>query len=190
MICDILTKKMALFSIAKYINLVRLVKIFITVFCYNWFMKKILVSDFSRVLLFPKDEIYRSGLNKLYGQTSAAGDRFEDYFKLNEALLIELEKLEIDKYIFTTGTVQDAPEIKDRVKAVFKKVFNVPMIGVRKADSRAYLKLCSEIGAEPVQVMFIDDTSANVEAAKEAGLHAVVYENNEQILDSINKWLK
>lgn len=153
-------------------------------------MKKILISDFSRVLLFPKDEIYRSGLNKLYGQTSVNGGKFEDYFVLNEDLLKELEELDLDKYVFTTGTVQDAPEIKNRISTVFKKVFNVPMIGYIKTDGNAYLKLCSEIGVEPNQAMFIDDTQANVVAAKTAGLHAVVYENNDQVLGEITKWLE
>ncbi len=153
-------------------------------------MRKILIFDFSRVLLFPRDEIYRSGLNKLYGQTSAEGDRFEDYFRLNEDLLEELEELDVERYVFTTGTVQNAPEIKDRVNAVFKKVFNVPMIGFQKTDSNAYLKLCSEIEVNPGQTMFIDDTSANVEAAKEAGLHAVVYKNNSQVLGEIAEWLR
>lgn len=153
-------------------------------------MKKILISDFSRVLLFPKDEIYRSGLNKLYGQTSVNGGKFEDYFVLNEDLLKELEELDLEKYVFTTGTVQDAPEIKNRVSTVFKKVFNVPMIGYKKTDGNAYLKLCSEIGVEPNQAMFIDDTQVNVVAAKTAGLHAVVYENNDQVLGEITEWLE
>ncbi len=153
-------------------------------------MKKILIFDFSRVLLFPKDRNYKSGLNKLYDQLVGQKRGFSDSLRLNEPLLKELEKLELDKYIFTTGKVQNAPEIRDRLDSIFKQIFNVPMIGYAKRDIRAYLTLCGEIGVDPPQAMFIDDVPANVETATAAGLHAVVYEDNEQTLGLINQWLQ
>ncbi|MBT3250071.1 MAG: HAD-IA family hydrolase [Candidatus Pacebacteria bacterium] len=153
-------------------------------------MKKILISDFSKVQLFPKDNSYQGGLNKLYDQILSTNKNFNDYFSLNEDLLDELVKLDIDKYVFTTGKVQSAPEIIDRVRTVFKDVFNVPMIGFLKTDPKAYNILCERLEVKPSQVIFIDDTKDNVEAAKEAGLMAVVYEDNNQILMAIKDWLR
>ena len=153
-------------------------------------MKKILISDFSKVLLFPKDSDYKGGLNKLYDQILSGDENFNDYFELNESLLSELEELDVERYIFTMGKVQNAPELKDKLKKVFKNIFNVPMIGYHKTDNKAYTTLCNEIGIDPAQAIFIDDTKENVVAAREAGLHAIVYENNSQILRSIIEWLK
>jgi HAD superfamily hydrolase (TIGR01509 family) len=152
-------------------------------------MKKVLVSDFSRVLLFPKDTSYAGGLNRLYDQILANKEDFNDYFKLNDILLKDIEELDIEKYIFTTGKVQNAEFIKHKLDMVFKDIFNVPMIGFKKTDKNAYLKLCEELDLKPSQVMFIDDTEENINAAKEAGLHAVVYHDNNQILNSISEWL-
>ena len=100
-----------------------------------------------------------------------------------------IEELDIEKYIFTTGKVQNAEFIKHKLDMVFKDIFNVPMIGFKKTDKNAYLKLCEELDLKPSQVMFIDDTEENINAAKEAGLHAVVYHDNNQILNSISEWL-
>jgi len=153
-------------------------------------MQKLLISDFSQVLLFPKTISYSGSLNKLYNQVVAEKQNFEDFYILNEPLLTELQKLEVEKVIFTTGTVQNAPEIRSKVQAVFKKIFTVPMIGIQKTNSEAYTRICEELNTDPANALFIDDTQANVSAAQQAGLEAVVYENNAQILSAIESWIR
>ncbi len=151
---------------------------------------KTLLFDFSKVLLFPKDENYHGSLNKLYKKIQTEGKDFDDYYRLNTDLLDYLSKLDCEKYIFTTGTVQNAPEIKDLVKAVFNDIFNVPLIGFEKTDKRAYLDIAERVGVEPNALLFIDDNKDNLQAAREAGLDTLHYQNNEQVESFVKDWLE
>jgi len=37
--------------------------------------------------------------------------------------------------------------------------------------------------------MFIDDSPINVDSARQAGLSAQTYQNNQQIIELINEWV-
>lgn len=149
-----------------------------------------LLFDFSKVLLFPKDENYHGSLNKLYRKIQNDGKNFNDHYRLNTDLLNYLSELNCGKYIFTTGTVQNAPEIKGQVAAVFNDIFNVPLIGFEKTDKRAYLDIAERVGVEPNELLFIDDNKDNLKAAKEEGLDTLHYEDNEQVKSFVNNWLE
>jgi HAD superfamily hydrolase (TIGR01549 family) len=151
---------------------------------------KALLCDFSQVLLFPQDESYDGSLNKLYQRIKEDGRNFNDFYYLNEELLDYLKDLAVDKYIFTTGTVQNAPEIKEEVEAVFKKVFNVPMIGYEKTDPQAYQEISKRIKTAAEDILFVDDNKNNLQAAETAGVKTRHYKNNHQIRGEIDKWLK
>lgn len=86
-----------------------------------------LLFDFSRVLLFPKDPTYTGSLNGLYKEHKNDPDfNFFHYFELNEELLTYLDgiKDKANLYIFTSESIQDAPEIAPRVAEVFKQVYS------------------------------------------------------------------
>jgi len=60
---------------------------------YNTYIVNTLIFDFSRVLLYPKDEEYKGGLNKLDQDLSQRSDYvFDDYFS-NEGLIEYLNNL-------------------------------------------------------------------------------------------------
>lgn len=152
-------------------------------------MKELLISDFSRVILLPTDRAFEGSLNGLYRQLSGEPLRFEDYFELNTELLAAVAELPIaQKVIFTTGKVQDAPEIADRVRAAFSRAFTVEEIGFDKTQPAAFLEVCRRLGVEPAAACFMDDTTANVEAAQQAGLAAEVFWDNAQILPILKQW--
>ena len=93
-----------------------------------------LVFDFARVLLFPEDAKYPDKLNPLYKQL-AQGSKFSFFenFKLNQELLDFLQK-QVEKYelyIFTSGTMQDAPELTDAL-SIFKKIYSAEDMGLNK----------------------------------------------------------
>jgi epoxide hydrolase-like predicted phosphatase len=57
--------------------------------------------------------------------------------------------------------------------------------GLRKPDPRSYALVCARLGVEPDRVAFLDDSELNVEGARQAGLHAVLYRDNAQAIGEI-----
>ena len=73
-----------------------------------------LLFDFSRVLLFPKDDNYDGLLNNLYRKVLNEKGAFLDNFRFNEELLNFLKPLK-DKYnllVYTTDIIQTDPTAK------------------------------------------------------------------------------
>lgn len=57
--------------------------------------------------------------------------------------------------------------------AYFAHTFFSGRLGLVKPDPRVFRLVLAEIGAEPEQVVFVDDSPANVAAAQDLGLRAV-----------------
>lgn len=73
-----------------------------------------LLFDFSRVILFPKDEKYSGLLNDLYRKIVSENAAFLDHYRFNNELLEFLKTLK-NKFklsIYTTDIVQNDPESK------------------------------------------------------------------------------
>src|SRR3989344_1367399 len=120
-----------------------------------------LLFDFSRVLLFPKNEAYSGGLNNL--ATSSKVDETQKMFVLNEELLSFLKPLHTTHtlVIFTTGTVQELPWIRFRIESIFHRIYSVVHIGLHKNDSASYLYIAKDLGKIPSEIFFTDDTHEN-----------------------------
>ncbi|MDF5757744.1 HAD family phosphatase [Spongiactinospora sp. TRM90649] len=50
-----------------------------------------------------------------------------------------------------------------------------------KPDPRVYQEVCERLGAEPGEVVFIDDRAENVEAARELGIEGVLFTDAERL---------
>jgi epoxide hydrolase-like predicted phosphatase len=61
--------------------------------------------------------------------------------------------------------------------------------GLRKPDPGTYALVCSRLQVEPAQTVFLDDNGPNVEGARRAGLHAVLYRDNAQAIAEIEELL-
>lgn len=149
-----------------------------------------LLFDFSRVLLFPKDQDYQGELNVLHQQLFREVDySFLDHFRLNEPLLTYLESVKdkVELYIFTSGSIQNAPEIKSRIDNVFRQVISAKEIGRSKKDPQAYSLVADKIGKSPDEILFIDDSAENIAAAREANLNTFLYQDIETLLAAIQK---
>lgn len=57
--------------------------------------------------------------------------------------------------------------------------------GVAKPDERIYKIALEKMGAEPGEALFLDDLSANVEAARRLGMKAVHFLNTSQALSEV-----
>lgn len=140
------------------------------------------VSDFSRVLLFPKDETYTGGLNALNNKLlQEFGElyKFLDYFKINEELLDVYKELreKFPIYIFTTDVIQNRPEVRTILDPIVTGIFSAKDFNLNKKAPESYTFIAQKIMRVPEQIVYIDDTIANLDAAKKAGMHVLKYEN-------------
>jgi len=153
-----------------------------------------ILSDFSRVVLKPKDDNYNGTLNGLYKELKSKSELFNfyDYFELNNQLL-DLYKQLKKKYsinLFTTGSIQNAPEIKDKIYSVFEHVFSAEELGLDKKDPKSYMVIAENIHLSPDQIFYIDDQQENIEAAIKAGLFACLYENNQKLFKNLKNKIR
>jgi len=57
---------------------------------------------------------------------------------------------------------------------LFDDVVDSSEVGMRKPDLRIFALACERLGVEPARALFLDDHPGNVDAAKKAGLEAVL----------------
>lgn len=156
-------------------------------------MVKALLFDFSRTLLFPKDKNYEGELNALHKELSKQKEyKFLDHFELDENLLKYLESIKnkYPLYIFTSGSIQNAPEIKLKLDNIFTKIYSAEDFDLSKKDPKAYIYIAKQIDVHPDEVLFIDDSKSNIEAAKEIGMNIFLYNNFNNLREKISEYLK
>lgn len=59
-------------------------------------------------------------------------------------------------------------------------------IGYGKKDSDSYLWIANDLGVEVGELVFIDDSVENIEAAKQAGLQTIHFISNEDLINKLN----
>ena len=152
-----------------------------------------ILSDFSRVILNPKDKNYKGTLNGLYKKLKQEGKPFNffDYFEFNEDILGLYLQIK-DKHsinIFTTGTIQNAKEVKQKLGFIFNNVFTAADYNLDKTQPEAYEFIAKKLGVDPSQILYIDDEIKNIEAAKEAGLNTFHYEEFRTLFNKVKEEL-
>jgi FMN phosphatase YigB (HAD superfamily) len=156
-------------------------------------MIKVILCDFARVLLFPKDSAYSGRLDKLHEKllTSNNGYNSFDYFELNEELLQFFTTLQgsISVSLFTTGLNHLVPDIKKRLVPVFDHMFYTGDFGIDKSEADAYTVIAHKLAKEPGEIIFIDDIAQHVEAARKAGLIGIHYSGNAELFSELKKYL-
>lgn len=146
-----------------------------------------LLFDFSRVILFPKDENYNGLLNDLYRKITEEKSPFLDHYKFNDELLNFLKPLK-GKYhlsIYTTDIIQNDPAARKILDPIFEEVFAANDLGLSKKDPKGYLIIAEKLGVKPDEILFVDDGEANINTAKEVGLQTIHYSFNEQLFKEL-----
>ncbi len=147
-------------------------------------MVKAIVFDLARTLLFPKDKTWEKGVNDLYGKVAnTPGFKFFDYFEVSGELSEYIKSLQgsLPVYMFTSEFIQNDPAIKDDLSLMFKKIYSAAEMGVSKKDPAAYKSIAEDIGVDTSEVLFVDDSAGNVEAARVAGMQTVQYKDSSVI---------
>ena len=77
------------------------------------------------------------------------------------------------------------------VDEIFELVVDSAFVGMRKPDPEIYELTLERIGdgISPAECLFIDDVEVNIEAARELGLRAVHFRDNEQAIAEIESEL-
>jgi FMN phosphatase YigB (HAD superfamily) len=155
-------------------------------------MIKKIVFDFSYVLLFAKDKTYIGKLNALNDNLSGQ-PQYEplDYFSVNSELLEYLKayRPKYDFYIFTAGKMHQLPSLKAKLQVIFSNFLSEADVGIPKNNKDAFIKLAAMISTPTSEILFIDDKVENVAAAKLAGMLAIQYLSNDQLIGELAKIL-
>lgn len=88
-------------------------------------------------------------------------------------------------YIFTTGTIQNAPEIKPRLESIFNRIFSSIELGMLKDNPQAYDWVVRQINVTYPEALFIDDGDVNLNAARAAGLTTLKYRDNATLINQL-----
>ena len=62
-------------------------------------------------------------------------------------------------------------------------------VGFSKPDPRIYALICTRLNVPPGEMIFLDDVDVCVAGARDAGIHAVRYQDNAQAIAEIEKIL-
>ena len=79
------------------------------------------------------------------------------------------------------GVLEDEWRIAD----AFDQIFISAEMGVAKPDPQIYHRVMRRLELSPPQAVFIDDFIENVEAARQAGMHAIHFRTQPQALDEL-----
>jgi HAD superfamily hydrolase (TIGR01509 family) len=151
-----------------------------------------IVSDFSRVLLFPRDRSTVEKLNTMIKRVRLEENySFFDYFDLNDELLRFYQSLQpaVQTVIFTSGEIQEETEVKSRIAGIVKYVFSAQYHQRSKETVSSYAWLAEQLQTTSQQMLFVDDSSVNIAAAKQAGVRTVQFLNTEQTIVTMRKSL-
>ena len=149
-------------------------------------MIKVLLFDFSRVLIHPIDKTFTGSLNNLHKELKDSENYYLfNYFELNNEILDFLKTLkeEFDMRIFTTDLIQNDPLIKEKIDPIFSKIYSAKELGITKKVKNSYEFIAKDIGLQPEEILFIDDAESNIKAAFEAGFKIYHYKSNQGLLN-------
>ncbi len=148
-------------------------------------MIKVLLFDLSNTILFAKDKNYIGGLNALHNELQATIPNFVflDHFELDFELLSMLQSLQSSYVIalFTSETIQDSPAIRPTLDKVFDPIISAQTIGFHKTNPEAYRHISEILNIQPNEMLFVDDSLKNIQAAAQAGCKTHRYQNVESL---------
>ncbi len=150
-----------------------------------------ILSDFSRVILNPKDKNYNGTLNGLHKELSVKEENypFFNHFEFNDEVLNLYRHLKT-KYsvnVFTTGTIQNRPEVRLVIDPIFEHIYTAKDFGLDKKLPEAYLFIANKLNKKPGEILFIDDQEKNIEAAKKAVLNTILYTDFQKTVNLLKE---
>lgn len=112
--------------------------------------------------------------------------------ELNHDLADYVRRLK--KHVRVTALTNNWSFVHDHIKQreiddLFDVIVNSADVGVRKPDPRIYQIMLHRLNANPNEVVFIDDTLENIEAAQALGIPCIHFESTGQVIAELNQLL-
>ncbi len=142
------------------------------------------------------DEMWR-GIGEMLGLDAEQAEALEtDFFRgerLNEELLDFARSLQPHyKMAILSNAWDNAREVFTDLfglDEVFETMIISAEVRLAKPDPRIYHLALERVGVRPAEAVFLDDMRVNVEAARDIGLRAVLYQNNRQAISDVQAQL-
>jgi epoxide hydrolase-like predicted phosphatase len=135
----------------------------------------------------------RLGLDEV-GRTQYMADVWREYVGVANPELIEYARGLRPRY--RTGILSNSfVGAREREQALYgfeqlvDEIVYSHEVGLRKPDLRIYELMCLRLGCLPAETIFLDNVGANVNAAADAGLRAILFLDNAQALRDIDALL-
>ena len=155
----------------------------------------VILMDLGKVLLYSKEELSGKMNPRHKDLLDKEGDNypFYDYFGVNDKLLQLLASLK-DKlriYMLTEGTIQNHPPLRERLETAFDfdNIFSAGTLGLDKKKPVAYEHVVQKLGVEPSDIVFIDDSLDNLDAASQVGLQVIQSKSEDQVISDLKSRL-
>lgn len=151
-------------------------------------MIKTLLFDFAGVIINPIDQSYTGDLTILHKEIFPKDPYyFANHFELNEQLLefLKTQKEKFNLCIFTSTMLKEEPELRKKIDPIFSKIYSAAELEISKSDPKSYEIILKDMGNKPEEVLFIDDSDINLQAAKQSGLQIHLYKDNEETVNLI-----
>lgn len=62
-------------------------------------------------------------------------------------------------------------------------------MGIAKPDPKIYKMVIEKLGIAPEEMVFVDDLSRNIEAARKLGMHAIHFQKRDEVIAELQKLL-
>ena len=145
-----------------------------------------------------EDDVHQAITDRLSldGQQLAAfmADIWREYLGTANTELIEYARRLRPQY--RTGILSDSfVGARERERAAYgfedlvDKIVYSHEAGMSKPDPRIYALVCARLDVRAHETVFLDDADLCVDGAREAGIHAVRYQDNAQAIEEIEKLL-
>ncbi len=136
-------------------------------------------------------------MQQLFDITGTAPDllerRLDTDIAKNEPLLEYIRELKSGYKIGLLSNIANSwitdVFLSEEEQALFDDMVFSFKAGMTKPDLRIFLLACKNLGVEPTEAIMVDDISFFCDAARQAGLEAVNYQNLEQTKLDIQKLL-
>jgi putative hydrolase of the HAD superfamily len=103
--------------------------------------------------------------------------------------LVEKARQRLPCYAFTNTNASHMRRwsaLYPQVVSSFDRIFASHQMGLRKPERAAFDHICRALSLAPQAILFFDDSSANVQAARDAGLQGVLVRTPEDVADALH----
>jgi FMN phosphatase YigB (HAD superfamily) len=157
---------------------------------------QVILMDLGQVLIFSTEEGHQGKLNPRHKElleTQGENYNFFNYFGLNEKLLELLAQLKekYSIYMITEGNIQNHPQLREKLASAFDydKFVSTGSLGLDKKTPEAYGYVTKMLGVSPKEILFIDDSEANIDAANQQGLQTILFFSEDQVVTQLKNQL-